>query len=554
MADAAVGKMVTVLECMAAISGADWFLMDRSGRVRAQFGRCRYEGRIPSTHPAFEAARTMRVVESGNTEDSRRGLYLPLTDMGSCVGVIGVEMEGDEAGTKIKDVGLKMQRLTALVQKLPNSSILGGAPDESFLEAALSMYDDPALAVDATGRMVRANAQALSLFGRGIVGEWFEDRFPESGFGSAWTRLRAEGKSSITALLEMSDQFFQATLRVARSGPRTVGLVLVLKPQVEGDKRKWVEPWSFDEIKGVSPSIMRAKEMAMKVAKTDSTVLLLGESGTGKELFARAIHGQSARAHRPFVAINCAAIPETLLESELFGYEGGAFTGARPAGKPGKFEVANGGTVFLDEIGDMPLALQSKLLRVLQDRQVERVGGVSPIDVDVRVISASHKNLEELVARGDFREDLYFRLAVIPLEIPPLRERKEDLYLLLEHYLRKYRTVYSKKPMRFSSEALEILFRYDWPGNVRELENTVEYIVNMESGDVITAESLPPRLLKRQPAESQNMSISCAEAEAIRKALETYGTSARGKEKAAQALGIHRATLYRKIKKLGLDT
>jgi two-component system response regulator PilR (NtrC family) len=238
---------------------------------------------------------------------------------------------------------------------------------------------------------------------------------------------------------------------------------------------------SLDNIVGVSPAMEKLKATVRTVATTASTVLIHGESGTGKELVARAVHTCSLRAAEPFVSINCGAFPETLLESELFGYVKGAFTGAN-TNKSGLFEVANGGTIFLDEIGEMSLTMQVKLLRVLQERCLRPVGGSNEIPIDVRVIAATNKNLDELVAENMFREDLYYRLSVIPVQVPPLRDRREDIPLLANHFLKKYAPAAGKNVTKISTESVKVLCSYEWPGNVRQLENTIERAVALEEG------------------------------------------------------------------------
>ncbi|MEG6584666.1 sigma-54-dependent Fis family transcriptional regulator [Dendrosporobacter sp. 1207_IL3150] len=309
----------------------------------------------------------------------------------------------------------------------------------------------------------------------------------------------------------------------------------------------------FSQIIGNCGKIRELKELAYRVASTNSTLLIQGESGTGKELLARAIHDSSKRKSNTFIAINCGAIPESLLESELFGYEEGAFTGAKRGGKLGKFELANNGTIFLDEIGDMPLHLQVKLLRVLQERKVERIGSSRATGVDVRVIAATHRNLEKMVSSGEFREDLYYRLNVIPLVIPPLRERKEDIPLLFSYYLQHYCAVIGKKVQGFTPDAAAILSRYPWPGNVRELANVIEYSVTMVSGEYISAEVLPKRIKKEEPSTlvSGSLNIKAIERELITKALEAAAAEG-NKDIAAKLLGISRATLYRKIKEYNI--
>ena len=249
--------------------------------------------------------------------------------------------------------------------------------------------------------------------------------------------------------------------------------------------------YSFNDLIGMSPAFLAAKKLAERVSTSNSSVLLIGESGTGKELFAHAIHNNSIRFSAPFVAINCASIPENLLESELYGYEDGAFTGAKKGGKMGQFEIADGGTLFLDEIGDMPLAMQSKLLRVLQEKEVQRVGGSKSIPVDVRIIAATHRDLEKMVAEGEFRQDLYYRLNVIKIEIPPLRKRKEDIQLISMSLLKKLGNRFYRKEIGLSDEVKEKLMEHAWPGNIRELENVLERCINVLDGKTIQLEHLP---------------------------------------------------------------
>lgn len=315
-------------------------------------------------------------------------------------------------------------------------------------------------------------------------------------------------------------------------------------------------PTSFDDILGESKPIQDLKKRARKISNSKSTVFIQGESGTGKELFARAIHNYSNNNDKPFIAINCAAIPDNLLESELFGYEEGAFTGAKKGGKLGKFQLAEGGTIFLDEIGEMPLHLQTKLLRVLQERCIEKLGGTESIPIDVRVIAATNKNLQQLIKEGKYREDLYYRLNVIPIKMTPLRDRKEDIPTLLTHFLDIYNSRLSKNLKGFTLEAEKALMNYNWKGNVRELQNVVEYIVNMESGEYIVLESIPIGI--RESLETSNTEnkqipkLDDVTRKLINEALELYGNTVEGKTLAAKALGISRATLYRKIKEYKL--
>jgi DNA-binding NtrC family response regulator len=323
-------------------------------------------------------------------------------------------------------------------------------------------------------------------------------------------------------------------------------------------KKQLFKRFGFTNIIGTSEPIAELFELVRKVADTDSTVLLLGESGTGKELIARALHYNSHRRQGNLVAVNCAAIPEELLESELFGHERGAFTHAVRT-RIGRFEQASGGTIFLDEIADMSPGLQVKLLRVLQDHSVERIGGVKGIKVDIRVVAATNQDLETLVRQGNFREDLYYRLNVIPIRIPPLRERMADIPLLVVHFLQEFSRKKKKPAKRLTSQALELLVRYPWPGNVRELENLMERLVILTEGDVVEVEDLPQRFREAGslgaeaesidfPGEGLNLPQALQEFERrlILKALEK---SSWVKSRAAQLLNLNRTTLIEKMKK-----
>lgn len=315
-----------------------------------------------------------------------------------------------------------------------------------------------------------------------------------------------------------------------------------------------------DDILGECDRMTVLKKNLKKIALSSSTILVTGESGTGKELFARAIHNEGNRKKEAFIAINCAAIPDALLESELFGYAKGAFTGASASGKMGKFELANKGTIFLDEIGDMPIYLQTKLLRVLQDRRIIKIGSNNPIDIDVRVIAATNKNLVKLIEENKFREDLYYRLNVIPFSIPPLRERIQDIKILVEYFIDKYSRLLNKK---FSSifvdeEVWGTFYNYSWPGNIRELENTIEFMINMLGTDGrLTLGTVPNSIIHNERKIKENDKEICTlkelEKNEINKALEVYGNSTQGKKAAAKKLGIGIATLYRKIEEYDLS-
>jgi formate hydrogenlyase transcriptional activator len=312
-----------------------------------------------------------------------------------------------------------------------------------------------------------------------------------------------------------------------------------------------VNPRRFEQIIGSSPALESVLEQVERVAPTDSTVLVQGETGTGKELIARAIHNLSSRCGRPFIKLNCAAIPFDLLESELFGHEKGAFTGAI-AQKIGRFELADKGTLFLDEVGDIPLALQPKLLRVLQEQEFERLGSGRTHQVDVRLVAATHRNLVEMVKRNEFRSDLYYRLNVFPVPLPPLRARREDIPALVEHFVEIYARRMGKQIDRISPETMSELTSYPWPGNIRELQNFIERSVILSSGSVLNS----PLTSLRNAAEVESIgpiTMEDAERDHIRKTLEQTRWVVSGPNGAAARLGIKRSTLYFRMQKLGIS-
>jgi transcriptional regulator with PAS, ATPase and Fis domain len=335
------------------------------------------------------------------------------------------------------------------------------------------------------------------------------------------------------------------------------------KTKVEKDLKS---KYSFNDLIGDSATFLAVKKLAERISGSQSSVLLMGESGTGKEIFAHAIHNNSMRSSLPFVAINCSSIPEHLLESELFGYEDGAFTGAKKGGKKGQFEIANNGTLFLDEIGDMPLSMQSKLLRVLQEKEVQLVGGQKSIPVDVRIIAATHRDLEKMVEEGNFRQDLYYRLNVIKIEIPPLRKRKEDIPLISVRILKKLEKKFFRKGIELSFEVIEKLMQHSWPGNIRELENVLERSINVLDGQTIQMADLPlylrDQMTKSNELTQPNTSNQIAESTPIpvqplketlalveKQAIQNALNATKGdKLEAAKLLGIGKTSFYEKCK------
>jgi two-component system, NtrC family, response regulator HydG len=368
-----------------------------------------------------------------------------------------------------------------------------------------------------------------------------------TGYPSYETALEAMDEGAYDYLNKPIDlNILRAKIRKALEKQKLVRSNVDLKRQL--DKR-----YGFEGILGGSENMHAVFDTLRQVAPTNATVLILGESGTGKELVARAIHANSPRRGNHFVPLNCAALSETILESELFGYEKGAFTGALQTRK-GRFEYAHGGTLFLDEIGDMPPSIQIKLLRVIEYGEVFRVGSNEKIKVDVRLLAATNKNLPALIKEGRFREDLYYRLKVVTVEMPPLRDRLEDLPMLVQSFVNEFSTTQGKRPPEITPAAMELLYDYSWPGNVRELRNCMESMVVLDKDGKIDVEDVPRYV--RQPTQSDSatgvagVNLEEGEKERIRKALAMCEGN---REKAAKMLGIGERTLYRKIKRFGFN-
>ncbi|MBB3907428.1 sigma-54 interaction domain-containing protein [Anoxybacteroides rupiense] len=322
--------------------------------------------------------------------------------------------------------------------------------------------------------------------------------------------------------------------------------------------QEWTEnngaKYTLTHLISCSKQMEELKEKVKRIADSDISVLIRGESGTGKELFAHSIHQLSSRSQKPFVKVNCGAIPEHLLESELFGYEEGAFTGAKKGGKKGKFQLADGGTIFLDEIGDLPLHMQVKLLRVLQEKEMEPIGSTKTVSVDVRIIAATNRPLEKMVEEKRFREDLYYRINVIPFVIPPLRERPGDIEMLAYHFMKKIAKRSGKRVNAVSAEVMKLLRQHVWPGNIRELENVMEVAVHFANGETITVDALPEYLKANSSYQMKGKTLKElleeTEKAAIQQSLQRCG---RDKQKAAKELGISKSAMYEKIKKYGLS-
>lgn len=495
-------------------------------------------------------------------------IHCPIVYDDRIVGVMGLICYEPEHIEKIKDErrGLlnfiqSMCELVAL--KLKEEDIRRNEQVQNqVLNQVLEQISDGYVLLNPDNLISNINKKALNIFKRdseSVLGKNILDLIPDPVFHEMMLEERVNSYENIT----IGKESYGTLLYTVADGGAGLKKILNFKTinnvgnRVAG-KTFCENQITFAHILGESPQMQELKAVAQKVAKTMPNILLTGETGTGKEMFARAIHNASDRRDRPFITVNCAAIPMELLESELFGYEEGAFTGAKKGGKAGKFELADTGTILLDEIGDMPVHLQAKLLRVLQERKLERVGGTRPLRLNIRVISATNKDLRRMVEEGTFREDLYYRLNVVEIHLPPLRERPEDIPLLVHYFLNKYRSFFSVEVKEVSREAMDCLCRYSWKGNIRELENAVQYMISMSAdhvSDEIDKSALPHSILEGAPVlqschlvRMSDETLKTAEMDRIRQALEKYGNSTNGKKQAAKSLGISLATLYRKIK------
>jgi len=419
--------------------------------------------------------------------------------------------------------------------------------------------NDGIILADHNGNIVLKNIKADELYNITFNGYTdIKEVFPQYDIHHIFKVASEKDRERNTSFI-YNNKKYHLTIKKVNSIPQSDILFLITdmessRAYTDSDLNSYSDNMSdLNHIVGISDGINECKEITLNASKCDSNVLIQGESGTGKELFAKALHDLSIRKQGPFVAINCSAIPENLIESELFGYESGAFTGAQKGGKVGKFELANNGTLFLDEIGDMPLHLQSKILRAIEYGQIEKVGSTDAIRLNIRVVAATNKPLEEMINEKSFRSDLFYRLNVIQLNLPALKDRREDILVFARHFIRKFNREFSKTITGLSGEVEQILFLYDWPGNIRELENTIEYAVHMESTEKLNKQSLPKNILSGIVGVKTTMdhsNLKLYEKSSIHDLLELFGNTVEGKEKVAETLGISLSTLYRRIRSM----
>lgn len=507
----------------------------------------------------------------GTLSGERAEICTPIILNGEIIGVIGLVAFSEEQNKILADTNRNMRGFVErmadlLAAKADQQEILENVEvSRDEMSTVLETAHEGLFALDQKGYVKHCNNIAAELFNttkRDLIGRHINELMSGSPALKVLETGRGYTENEEIFSNRGKQYHFIVTCKAVQRGDEVEGVVISFRDIEEAQKliynfnNRTIKN-TVDDIIGTSRSIMTAKHQTLVIARGNSTVLITGESGTGKEMFAKAIHYASNREDKPFVIVNCGAIPENLLESELFGYEKGAFTGASEKGKVGKFEQADGGTIFLDEIGDMPLHLQVKILHVLQNMRFERVGGNKEILVDVRVIAATNKDLESLISEGSFREDLYYRLNVIPLNIPPLRERREDIKLLMNRFLKKYNSFMNRKVTGFSKEVENLYLNYSWPGNVRELENAIEYGINMVFGDEIGIDEVPARILRKGEdlMKFKNMDMSLTdqvklyEREIITEKLKQHNGS---KDVVAKELGLSRATLYRKLSELDI--
>lgn len=497
--------------------------------------------------------------------NERAFIGVPILAPQRCLGVISLIAVNNEQHRKLSDNAemfvqymwhvsrLLVANLASAQQRQPQNDLVW--------HTLLSNIDQGVILLDRDDRIKAINDRALSqlhaiqenLTGRSLVIE-------------PLSRQRETAHGHIQHRIILDDRQVLLTGQLHHIGQQKLFLMAFHQDAFAAAPLIENEPPGIERLVGKSEAIRKLKRLIMRIASSPSSVMILGESGTGKEVVARAVHRLSKRHDKPFVAINCASIPENLLESELFGYVKGAFTGAAPGGRPGLIQSANGGTLFLDEIGDMPLSLQARLLRAIENREVLPVGASRPVPVDIRIISATHQNLRQFIEEGKFREDLYYRLNVIPLDVPALRERDGDIELLLHYFLNFHSQRIGCAYPGVSREVIRLLQRHSWPGNVRELSNLVEYLVNIvPEGDIIDSVLLPPlfhtsvraltptdyptKTVCDAPEEEEGAKLKLVEKNLIEEALQRT----RNKKQIAEELGIGVATLYRKIKKYGLQ-
>ena len=509
-------------------------------------------------------------VQTGAAEELAE-ICCPIVSHDIVLGVIGlVAVTEDQREYLLSKKGRFLEFVLRMGQLLASNAIEADAHQNNIivtrqLRTIIESIDNAMLSVDKEGTIIHCNRLGANLIRRkkrDLVGKHITEIWPGSpilsvlntGVGYDWNE---ESYQSTTNAME-----FMVTVNAVFSENDVIGAVASFRDVAELRQKAYdmmvtVPRVGVEAIWGESLPMQTLKETVLQVSQSNANVLITGETGTGKGLVASAIHHSGPRLAGPFIPVNCGAIPDNLIESELFGYREGAFSGAKRGGKPGKFELAHSGTIFLDEIGDMPLRLQPKLLHILQTKMVERLGGVKPVPANARVIASTNRDLERMIADNEFRNDLFFRLNVIPIHIPPLRFHPEDILILLERFIEKFCRNEGKLINGVSKEVQDLFMSYSWPGNVRELENAVEYMASMTTADIITMDSVPARIKgQRHGSAPSGLSLDgllqSYEKNLLQEKLHEMGNLPGRVDKLADSLHVSRATLYRKLNKFGI--
>jgi transcriptional regulator with PAS, ATPase and Fis domain len=474
------------------------------------------------------------------------------TEVAGVISFTSFTKEGQKRISENTDVYLNaITKLSSLIgeylQQFSGDST--AADTEKLIESLMSLCEQPLLLTDPNGVVLRYNQLADKILKFCNVSSTSLRQI----FSEDMARRITSGNDLFEKKASIGENTAKVTTRSIYSQNHLHSILVRLSNEFY---ENLPEAGAFERLIGSSHAFVHIQNLIKRVADSPTPILITGETGTGKELVARSFHEQSRRSKYPFVAINCSSIPENLFESELFGYEEGSFTGAKKGGKMGRIEMAQGGTLFLDELGEMPLSVQPKLLRVLQEYELERVGSTKKIHLDIRIVAATNRDLREMIKEGKFREDLFYRISVINVKLPPLRERKEDIIPISLNYLERLKTKMTTPLCRISPEAEQAFLSYSWPGNIRELQNVVEYAANLCDSDTLTLADLPEHLhgLEDCPAaEKQKESpLPDSQEKQILDLLSTYGHTLEGKKKIAADLGISLRTLYRKLNKMNL--
>jgi len=579
-------------EAISAIIELDTFMVDENLIVVAGTGRFKKKVGSQEENGDLDAGYLYgRVITSGKAEivedAANDPLYDPSVEAGTveelaeiCCPIIGhdtvlgavslVALTEVQRQYLLSRKGRFLEFILRMGQLLASNAIEADAHQNNIivtrqLRTIIESIDNAMLSVDKNGTILQCNALGANLIRRkkpDIIGKHISKIWPGSPILSVLNTGVGYDWNEESYQLNSYAMEFMVTVNAVFSGKDVIGAVASFRDVAELRQKAYdmmvtVPRVGIEAIWGESLTMQKLKETVLQVAQSNANVLITGETGTGKGLVASAIHHSGPRLAGPFIPVNCGAIPDNLIESELFGYREGAFSGAKRGGKPGKFELAHNGTIFLDEIGDMPLRLQPKLLHILQTKMVERLGGVKPMAANARVIASTNRDLESMIAENEFRNDLFFRLNVIPIHIPPLRVHSEDILILLERFLEKFCRSEGKVIDGVSRDVQDLFLSYGWPGNVRELENTVEYMASMTTLDKITMDSVPGRIKGQQHgAASHGLSLDALlqnyEKNLLQEKLLEFGNLPGKVDKLADLLQVSRATLYRKLNKFGI--